>query len=165
MRKHFLIAAVITSCAVGITACSRGDENKPADNTTTRTQTTAMTTEPINKPTQQEPIQTADTTGATTTTTVTPAAPAAPTGPQEVVQQQTTTTTTSTGVNEQGHPTETTKSTTTTSAPAETTTPPSMNPAPGSNRPATAAPAQPNPEDVTINPPTPDNTGAPATTQ
>ena len=44
MRKNILIATVVGLCVIGMTACSRGEENKPANGETTPP-TTAMTQE------------------------------------------------------------------------------------------------------------------------
>lgn len=56
MRKNLLIAALLGSCVMGLTACSKGDDSaKPADDQQATT-TTAMS-QPAD---QVAPVQTAD---------------------------------------------------------------------------------------------------------
>jgi len=35
MRKNLLIATLVSLCVIGVTACSKGEENKPADESAT----------------------------------------------------------------------------------------------------------------------------------
>ena len=75
MRKNLLVATLVGLCVIGMTACSRSEENKPADesnqNTAMTTQQPAAGTESTQA--QPAPAQTADNTGnaapMTTTTT------------------------------------------------------------------------------------------------
>ena len=56
MRKNLLIATLVGLCVIGVTACSKGEESKPADESTPPA--TALT-QPV---TDQAPAQPTDTT-------------------------------------------------------------------------------------------------------
>lgn len=64
MRKNFLIATLIGLCVIGITSCSKGEEDKTGGES--QAQTTAMTTESQTVTgNEQAQVSAADTTTAT----------------------------------------------------------------------------------------------------
>jgi hypothetical protein len=80
MYKNLLIAALLGTCVIGVTACSKGEENK-STTTDQATQTSAMATPQDSNQPQAAPVQTADNSSmtgqpapeATTNTTSQPA--------------------------------------------------------------------------------------------
>lgn len=136
MRKNILIATVVGLCVIGMTACSRGEENKPANGETTPS-TTAMTQEqaPAADQNQAAPASPSAENNVSdaaiapaqpevnqvASNTATPdAQTTAPVANPETQTESSTTTTTTTGTDAQGQPTQSTESSTTsTTTPAD----------------------------------------------